>query len=134
MHTSDTHNADLLSRPASVLLQWAVDSDTTAHHGCRIRAVDAFWYGDDEVTRRAVVRRVSTHTLSLVVRINRSVCVDGLLAVRLHTVAALRAVWLQTAGCLRADTDTLAHLHMLDVGTDADGLADNLVTDAASCE
>jgi hypothetical protein len=53
-------------------------------------------------------------------------------AVVLETLGAIGAVLLQTAASLSADTNAVTLLHMLDILTDLDGLADNFVTNYAS--
>jgi hypothetical protein len=86
----------------------------------------------DEVTIRAVVRRISTVGLSFVAGVHGTIGVDGLaVAVVLKSVLAVRAVFLHAAACLSADTDASALLYVLDVLADLDGFANDLVADNA---
>jgi len=77
---------------------------------------------------RTVVRRVSTVRLASVGPL-AAVGVSGLGAVVL--VAGLALLALEARAGLGADSDAVAQLDVLDLLADADGLADDLVADAA---
>lgn len=80
-----------------------------------------------------VVIGITSIRLALVVRVDGAVGVDCVWAVRLEALAAAWAVWLLAAVCLGTYTDTVTDLDVLDILSDLDGLANNLVTNAACC-
>lgn len=78
---------------------------------------------------------VTTIRLALVVWVDRAVGVDAATqTVLLQTSGAVWAVLLLAAASLGADTDTVSDLDVRDVLADLDGLANDLVADAASWE
>ena len=80
-----------------------------------------------------VVVSVSAVRFPLVVGVHRAVGVDQTpRAVVLKTLGAFWAVGLQTASSLGANTNAIADLDVLYVTTDANCLANDLVTDTAS--
>jgi hypothetical protein len=80
-----------------------------------------------------VVVGVPSVRFALVSRVDRTVGVDALHgAVVLKMGAAVGTVFLQTAPCLRTNTNSVADLHVLYVRADSYGLADNLVADDTS--
>lgn len=77
-----------------------------------------------------VVVGVSAVRFALIFGVDRAVGVDGLNgAVVLKMGAAVRAALLQAAPCLRANTYSVAVLHVLYVGADSYGLSNDLVAD-----
>ena len=75
---------------------------------------------------------VSSVALSLVTGVDAAVRVDGTpVAVVLNAVGAVGAVWLQARASLGTDTNAVTLFDMLDIRTDLDGLADDLVADDA---
>jgi hypothetical protein len=80
----------------------------------------------------AVVRRVSTVRLTLVLGVYGAVRVDdAAVAVVLLAGRAVGAVLLEAGAGLSADTDASALLDVLDVAADLDGFADDLVANDA---
>jgi hypothetical protein len=80
----------------------------------------------------AVVRRVSTVRLALVLGVYGAVRVDdAAVAVVLLAGRAVGAVLLEAGAGLSADTDASALLDVLDVAADLDGFADDLVANDA---
>lgn len=127
--TTNTDDTDGLAGTTAVALQGAVDGDTTAKHGGSSGAVKTFGDLDDELAVGSVVVGVTTVGLALVVGVDTTVGVDGLLAVGLVAVLAVDA--LEASLCLGTNTNAVADLDVLDLGSDTDGLSDNLVADAA---
>lgn len=83
------------------------------------------------MTRGTVVCGVTSHRLArLGLLVDGAVGVDSLGAVVL--VASLAVGALAAGVCLCTNTDAVADLDVLDVATDLDGLANNLVANAAS--
>jgi hypothetical protein len=77
---------------------------------------------------------IAAIALALVARVHGAVSVDGAaVAVVLEALGAVRAVLFQTAACLGTDADARALLDVLDVLSDLDGFADDLMTNNASC-
>ena len=104
---SDTDNSDLFSRSTAVGLERRVNSDTTTHHGRRIRTVEALRNLQDEVAMRTIVRGVATVGLASVWPLS-AVGVGRLGAVVLVTGLALLA--LEARAGLSADPDAVTDL------------------------
>jgi hypothetical protein len=84
---------------------------------------------------RAVVVGVASIRLALAARIDVAVGVGALTrAVALPVRLTLDAVGLEAGPGLGADANAVADLDVLDVLADPDGLADDLMADAAGCE
>lgn len=131
--TTNTNDTDSLSGSTAVLLQRREDCDTTAQHGRSILRRNTIRNLDDEVSIGSVVVGIATHGLALAIGVDGAVCADvGAAAVVLASDGALGAVGLHAGASLGTDTDAVTDGDVLHVLTDADGLADDLVSDAAS--
>ena len=85
---------------------------------------------EHEVTIGAVPVGIAPVAFTFVVRVDRAVSVDALnSAVVLKLGAAVRAALLQTAPCLRADTNAVSDFDVLDFRANADSSSDDLVAD-----
>lgn len=131
--SANTDYADLLPRTSAIVLQRVVDGDTTAEH----RSGLGGWYRirdrDNEASRAAVVKGIPAHRLATVHEF-AVICSDEVLgAVSFLTHGALLAISLAALAriSLRSDTDTITDLDVFYLRTDADGNADDLVSDTA---
>lgn len=129
--TANTDDANLLTWPATVVLERRVQGDTTTKHGSCLVRWDLVRDLHNEVIVCSVVVGVSTVRHGTIWE-RRSECANHALAVVLEAILALLAVRTQAGSVLRTNADTVADLDvLLHVLADASGLADNLVTDAA---
>jgi hypothetical protein len=131
--TTNTDDADSLAGAAAVCAQGSVDGDTAAEHGGGELRGDTVRDLDDEAGVGAVVVGVAAVGLADVAGVDGAVCADHLGAVVEAADGALAAVFAETAAGLGTYTDSVADLDVLDLVTDADGLADDLVADTAGC-
>lgn len=126
---TEADDADLLAGTAAPGLEGRVDGDTAAEERSGELGLQALRDLDDEARLGAVVRGVAAVGL-VAVLVDAAVRVDVLGAVGLVVAVAGNALGARVG--LGADADEVANLDVaLGVGTNADGLADNLVADDA---
>ena len=135
--TTHTNDSNALTRAAAVVLERAVERDTTTQHGGGLRRRDAVGDLDDKVGRRPVVQRISTIRLSAI-QVNIVVCTNDLVGAVLfpaHGTFGAVSETAQAGIALRANPHAVTDLDAAHgLGSDAHGDTDELMAYTAGVQ